>query len=197
MKILRHEAGHADRQRLQAAAAAPPAAALRAVLHGVSQLLHAEAVQQELRAASRQLVRAEPSGRRLRRDLRGVAEPRVGLAHPLRRLAGAQEARVHGRADDRASPASRCSSRRAASSNRCIRCARPCAPTTTGSGATTASSTRTSTTAICGGCSRPPRSTRAISRRRASSRASGRTSAGWSRRGPASTSTRSTRCSRA
>ena len=91
-----------DRQRLQAAAAAPAAADLRPVLHAVSRVLHAEAVQQELRAASRQLVRAEPSRRGLRRDVRGLAEPAGRLAQPLRRLAGAEEAGVHGRADARA-----------------------------------------------------------------------------------------------
>ena len=39
----------------------------------------------------------------------------------LRRLAGAEEARIHGRADDASSPASRCSSARAAGSSRCTR----------------------------------------------------------------------------
>ena len=58
-----------------------------------------QAVQQELRPAPRSVVRAEPSRRGLRRDLRGVADAGVELASALCRLAGDQEAGVHGRAD--------------------------------------------------------------------------------------------------
>ena len=79
-----------DRQRLQAAAAPAPAADLRPVVHAVPGVLHAEAVQQELRPASRQLVRAEPPRRGLRRDVRGVAESQARLAEALRGLAGAR-----------------------------------------------------------------------------------------------------------
>ena len=43
----------------------------------VSRVLHAEAVQQELRPAPRSLVRAEPSRRRLRRDVRRLARSRT------------------------------------------------------------------------------------------------------------------------
>ncbi len=60
--------GACHRQRLQAAPAAPAAAAVRPVVSAVSRLLHAETLQQELRPAPRQLVRAKPSGRGLRRD---------------------------------------------------------------------------------------------------------------------------------
>ena len=77
LKILRHEAGHAIdnayklRQRRR-----------RQQLFGPSYmqypgLLHAQAVQQELRAAPGQLVRAEPPGRRLRRDIRRMADARA------------------------------------------------------------------------------------------------------------------------
>ena len=110
------------RQRLQAAAAAAASADLRPVLHAVSGVLHAEAVQQELRAAPRQLVRAEPSRRGLRRDVRGVAEPGFRLAHALRRLAGAEEARVHGHADERDRRQADARARRAARSSRSRAC---------------------------------------------------------------------------
>ncbi len=102
MKILRHEAGHAIDNAYRLRHAAAPAAGVRPVLHAVPGLLHAEALQQELRAAPGQLVRPEPSRRGLRRDVRRVADPGCRLAHPLRRLAGAEEARLHGDADDRA-----------------------------------------------------------------------------------------------
>src|SRR5678809_675633 len=55
--------GPRDRQRVQAAPAPPPAADLRAVIQGLSTVLRSEAVQQELRPAPGQLVRAEPSRR--------------------------------------------------------------------------------------------------------------------------------------
>ena len=99
MKILRHEAGHAIdnayklRQRRR-----------RQQIFGPSYMqypgvLHAEAVQQELRPASGQLVRAEPSRRRLRRELCSLAQSPLRLAESLRRLAGAKKAGVYGRAD--------------------------------------------------------------------------------------------------
>ena len=65
-----------DRQRVPAA---PPADAPRgcsAPGDALSRVLHAEAVQQELRPAPRSLVRAEPSRRGLRRDVRRVARSR-------------------------------------------------------------------------------------------------------------------------
>ena len=88
-----------DRQRLQAAAAAQAAQAVRAVDGGVPRVLHAQALQQELRPAPRFLVRAEPPGRGLRRDVRGVAQPALAVARALCRLAGPEEARVPRRAD--------------------------------------------------------------------------------------------------
>jgi hypothetical protein len=60
-------------------------------------------------------------------------------------------------------------------------CARRCASTTGASGGTTASITRTSTTATCAGCSPTRPSSRATSPRRSSSRASAVRSAAWSR----------------
>ena len=68
----------------------------------ISRVLHAEAVQQELRPAPRSLVRAEPSRRRFRRNVRRVARPAVDVGDALRRLAGAAQARIHGPADARA-----------------------------------------------------------------------------------------------
>ncbi len=53
MRILRHEAGHVDRQRLQAAAAQAAPAPVRQLVEAVSGVLRAASLQQELRAASR------------------------------------------------------------------------------------------------------------------------------------------------
>ena len=55
-------------------------------------------------------------GRGLRRDLRGLAESAIRVAPPLSGLAGAQEARIHGRADAR----DRRSSRRWSTSARTV-----------------------------------------------------------------------------
>jgi len=74
--------GARDRQRLQASPAPPAPAGVRSFVQGVSRVLRSEAVQQELRAASRQLVRAEPSRRGLCRDLRRVDEPGIGTGGP-------------------------------------------------------------------------------------------------------------------
>ena len=110
MRILRHEAGHAIDNAYRAAPAPPPARAVRQPVGAVPRVLHAEAVQQELRAAPRLLVRAEPPGRGLRRDVRRLADARQQLGAALRRLAGAEEARVHGPADAVAGRARRPSS---------------------------------------------------------------------------------------
>ena len=72
-----------DRQRVPPAAPAQAAEAVRPVVDAVSGVLHAEAVLQELRPAPRLVVRAEPSRRGLRRDVRGVAEARLALARAL------------------------------------------------------------------------------------------------------------------
>ena len=63
------------------------------------QLLSAESGQQTFRPASAAVVRAEPSGRGFRRDVRGLAAAALELAHALRRMAGAQEAGIRRRAD--------------------------------------------------------------------------------------------------
>src|SRR5207247_11265021 len=65
----------------------------------VSRVLHAEAVQQELRPAPRSLVCAEPSGRGLRRNVCRVARPWVDVGDAICRLAGAAEARIYGPVD--------------------------------------------------------------------------------------------------
>ena len=75
------------------------ARALRQLVGALSRVYPPRAVQPELRAASRSLVRAEPSGRGLRRDVRGVAAAGLALARAIRGLAGAEEARVRRRAD--------------------------------------------------------------------------------------------------
>src|SRR5580692_9862209 len=82
-------------------AAAPPAlaAAVRSVLKTLPALLPAQSGQPALRPASSALVRAEPSGRGFRRNLRGVAAAAVELADTLCRLAGAEEARICRRTD--------------------------------------------------------------------------------------------------
>ena len=157
--ILRHEAGHAidnayklRQRRRRQQIFGPSYKAYPAVLH-------AEAVQQELRAASRQLVRAEPSRRGLRRDVRGLAEPAVGLARALCGLAGDEEARIHGRADEGPRRQADAGAARSAGSIRCrhqedaARALRAQAPPLR------RRCTRTSTIAICGGCSPIVRST--------------------------------------
>src|SRR5262249_3420954 len=64
-------------------------------------LLPAQSGQPALCPAPAALVRAEPSGRGLCRNLCGVAAAAVELAHALCRLAGAEEARICRRADGR------------------------------------------------------------------------------------------------
>ena len=89
LRILRHEAGHAIDNALSAPAPSDAAPALRHARDAVSRVLHAEAVQQELRPASRSLVRAEPSRRGFRGNVRRVARSAVDVGDALRRLAGA------------------------------------------------------------------------------------------------------------
>ncbi len=79
---------------------------------------------------------------------------------------------------------------------RCRACGRRCASTTAPSVATTAWTIRTSTTATCGASSRTSPSSAPTPRRRSSSPASGGRCARRWPAGPASTSTRSIRCSR-
>ena len=85
--------------RLSAQPPPPLAEAVRPRLEALSALLPARSGQQELRAASAAVVRAEPPGRGFRRDLRGLADAALELAQALRRLAGAAQARVRRRTD--------------------------------------------------------------------------------------------------
>ena len=107
-----------------------------------------------------------------------------------------QEARIHGRAD--AIAARPAAARRQPGGNRAAAATsrRRCGSTIATSAVTTASITRTSTIAICGASSRTRRSSRATSPPRSSSRATAAPSAESWPAGRASTSTRSTRCSR-
>ena len=119
LRILRHEAGHAIDNAYQL-----QRRPTRRRLFGDPKIeypgvLHAEAVQQELRPAPRPLVRAEPSRRRLRRNVRRLARPAVDVGDALRRLAGAAQARIHGPPDARAGVARGRASRRSARSIRC------------------------------------------------------------------------------
>ena len=127
----------------------------------LSRVLHAEAVQQELRAASRQLVRAEPSRRRLRRDVRRVAEPAVGLARALCGLAGVEEARVHGHADGRAGGQADAGAHAPQGRSAPVNPQDAAGALRAKAAALRAACTRTSTIAICGACSPIGPSTRA------------------------------------
>ena len=89
MRILRHEAGHAIDNAYRLRLRRQRREVFGSPVGAVSGVLHAEAVQQELRAAPRLVVRAEPSRRGLRRDVRGVADAEQRVAAALRRLAGA------------------------------------------------------------------------------------------------------------
>ena len=80
LRILRHEAGHAIENAYRLRAAPAPPGPVRPHLRALSEVLPAAPLQQELRHPPRRLVRAEPSGRGLRGDLRGLARPRLRLA---------------------------------------------------------------------------------------------------------------------
>src|SRR5256714_12385437 len=75
-------------------AATPPtlAAVVRPVFETLPALLPAQSGQPVLCPASSSLVRAEPSGRGFRRNLRGMVAAAVELADTVCRLAGAEEA---------------------------------------------------------------------------------------------------------
>ena len=82
LMILRHEAGHAIDNAYQLRRRPTRRRLFGNPAHAVPRVLHAEAIQQELRAASRSLVRAEPSRRGLRRNLRRVARPGSRCGRP-------------------------------------------------------------------------------------------------------------------
>src|SRR4030095_486473 len=64
------------------------------VRRGDAESLPAAPVQPQLRRASRRLVRAGPSGRRFRGDVRDLARARARLARALRRLEGVAKTRI-------------------------------------------------------------------------------------------------------
>src|SRR6185369_7912373 len=66
------------------------AARVRASVRDLRRDVSVSPVQQELRTPSRLLLRAVPSGRRFRRDLRSLADAGTGLAQQIRRLEGAR-----------------------------------------------------------------------------------------------------------
>src|SRR4029453_11911637 len=65
------------------------------VRRGDTELLSAAPIQSPVRCASRGLVRAESSGRRFCRDIRGLAHARTRLAPTLRRLESATKTRIN------------------------------------------------------------------------------------------------------
>ena len=82
--------GPRHRQRLPAAAARGSAARCSArPQKPYPEFYTPKPVQQELRAASRRVVRAEPSRRGLRRNVCGLADAEQRMAAAIRRLAGA------------------------------------------------------------------------------------------------------------
>src|SRR6266849_8253087 len=90
-----------DRQCLPAPPAPGEAAPVRDAGHALSRVLHAQTLQQELRAAPGPLVRPEPSRRGFRRNLCRLARPALDVADALRRMAGPAQAGVHGSPDAR------------------------------------------------------------------------------------------------
>src|SRR6266480_2552740 len=64
------------------------------VRRGDAELVSAAPVQPQLRGASRRLVRAGPSGRRFRGDVRDLAHARARLAQALRWLEGISKTRI-------------------------------------------------------------------------------------------------------
>ena len=100
MRILRHETGHAIdnayRLRRRRAGARVRAARRSATRSTTRRKPYSQSYVVHLEPGTRR-----PSGRGLRRDVRGLARAALGLAEALRRLAGAEEARVRRRADGR------------------------------------------------------------------------------------------------
>ncbi len=119
MGILRHEAGHVVQHAYQLQRRRRWQQLFGPSSKRYPRYYRPNPASRNYRPASAALVRAEPSGRGFRRDLRGVAAAALELADALRRLAGAQEARICRRADGAKSPANgRCSPTR----ERSIRC---------------------------------------------------------------------------
>jgi hypothetical protein len=171
MRILRHEVGHAldnayelRQRRIARSCSGRPRPVSRALL--------AAPLQPELRRAPRLVVRAEPSGRGFRRDVRRVAASAARLAARYADWPALKKLEYMDRLmRELAAQAPPCA--RAASSGRCTASAGRCGSTTRARRSTTGSTIRTSTIRICGACSRTRPSTRRRCRRRAFSRASG------------------------
>ena len=85
MRILRHEAGHAIDNAYRLRRRAQRRALFGSPSEPYPDFYTPKPYSRELRAAPRLLVRAEPPGRGLRRDLRGVADAERRLAAALRR----------------------------------------------------------------------------------------------------------------
>ena len=92
LRILRHEAGHAIDNAYQLRRRPTRRKLFGTPETPYPEVLHAKAVQQELRPAPGSLVRTEPSRRRLRGNVRGVARSEFELGRPLRRMAGTSKA---------------------------------------------------------------------------------------------------------
>src|SRR5437764_44781 len=75
------------------------AATVRAVFATLSEVLPAQSGEQKFRPAPAPVVRAEPSRRGFRRNIRRMAAAALELAHALCRVAGAQETGICRRAD--------------------------------------------------------------------------------------------------
>jgi len=189
IEILRHETGHAIENAYRLRRRRRPPELFGSTSRAVPDRTRA-AVQQELRRLPRREVRAEPSGRGLRGDVRGLARPESRLGdryqgwQALKRSSSTSTAdgELVGRQPPVTSTAEPAPPRRSTRRSRAHYEERR---------ATTASTGPASTTATCAGSSPARRSTpaasaagssSAIAARCASSRAAGRTS----------TSTRST-----
>ena len=95
MKLIRHEAAHAYSYAYQLPRKKKWQQTFgQTSRRGNAGFLSAAPVQPQLRRASRRLVCAEPSGRRFRGDVRGLAHARARLAQALRWLEGAAKTRI-------------------------------------------------------------------------------------------------------
>ena len=101
LKILRHEAGHAFDNAYELRKRRRARQAVRIAVGDYPDFYLPRPYSKSFVLHLDSLVRAEPSGRGLCRDVRRLAHARQRLARALRRLAGAAEARIHGRADAR------------------------------------------------------------------------------------------------
>ena len=101
MAILRHEAGHAVQHAYQLQRRRRWQQLFGRSSKRYPRYYRPNPASRQICPASSALVRAEPSGRGFRRNLRGVAAAALELADALCRLAGAEEARICRRTDGR------------------------------------------------------------------------------------------------